>query len=94
MSTMTNTPLSAALLAMGLLTGSLGTAVAGAADLEEVVARGSRAMVVAERARFEAEMAVYATRVEAAIRDQVRDNLALRTMRGIRVARTHDHHRG
>ena len=82
-----------ALLAVSLATG-LSSLTARAQMLEEVVARASRAEVVAEQARFEAAMNAYAIEVDAALKTEMRKRITERARPALRLAQASTTHRG
>lgn len=77
-----------------LLAAGFGACGASAEALEEVVAQGSRAQVVNERARFEAVMDAYANGVDAALKSEMRKHLTEQARPQLRIALANLSHRG
>lgn len=76
------------------LAAALGAARAPAATMEEVVAHGSVAVAVAQRARFEAEMAAYVRDVKHELEQAVRRSLKESSGPALRLAQATESHRG
>jgi hypothetical protein len=77
-----------------LMISGLGASGASADALEEVVARASRADVIAEQASFEATMDAYASGVDAALKSEMRKHLTEQARPRLRIALAGMSHRG
>ena len=75
-----------ALLLSVLMLAGIGVSAGHAGPLEEVVAHGTRPDAAAAQARFEATMDAYADGVSAALRDEMRRQIAAQARPRLRVA--------